>query len=123
MDFDRAQEDGKPDLEDEFLMKAKGLVEQHIADPDFGIAQLASMLNSSESQLYRKIKALTDKSPGPFIRSVRLHNGKKLLKDTNLNVSEIAYEVGFSDPAYFSKAFSIEFGASPREVRKRLSDS
>ena len=67
----------------------------------------------SESSLNRKLKALTDKTLSLFIRSVRLQQGKILLQTTDLNISEIAYYVGFTDPAYFSRIFSQEFGAAP----------
>lgn len=117
-DFERAQENNKPSQEDAFLLKVRNLVEENIAEDNFGNAQLASKMNLSESQLYRKIKALTDKSPIPFIRSVRLHKGKELLQKTEKNVSEVAYEVGFTDPAYFSRAFSKEFGIAPNAIRK-----
>jgi AraC-like DNA-binding protein len=79
---------------------------------------LAKKMNMSEVQLYRKIKALTDRSTAIFIRSVRLAKGKELLQTTHLNVSEIAYEVGFDDPNYFSRTFSQEFGVAPSDVRK-----
>ena len=75
-------------------------------------------MSLSEVQLYRKIKALTDRSTAIFIRSVRLAKGRELLQTTQMNVSEIAYEVGFDDPNNFSRTFSQEFGSAPSEVRK-----
>ena len=71
----------------------------------------------SESQLYRKLKAITNKSTAIFIRSVRLEKAKELLQSTNLTVSEIAYTTGFSNPNWFGKAFKEEFGKSPSEIR------
>ena len=72
----------------------------------------------SQSQLYRKIKALTDLSTAGFIRNVRLTKGKHLLETTDLTVSEVAYEVGFTSPNYFSDAFLEMFGARPTDMRK-----
>jgi transcriptional regulator GlxA family with amidase domain len=74
-------------------------------------------MGMSQSQLYRKIKALTDQSSAAFIRLVRLQKGRELLKTTRLTVSEIAYEVGFSTPGYFSDAYLEAFGERPREAR------
>ena len=72
----------------------------------------------SRSQLFRKIKALTGQSPSLFIRAIRLERGKELLQTTEMSISEIAYEVGFSTPAYFSDAFLEAFGVRPSEVRR-----
>ena len=72
----------------------------------------------SESQLNRKLKALSGKTAAPFIRSIRLQEARKLLQTTELNISEIAYDTGFSDPHYFSRSFSQEFGVAPSSFRK-----
>ncbi len=117
-DFKPFEEENPTSREDAFLIKVQKLIEENISDDNFGNVQLAKKMNLSESQLYRKIKALTDKSPVPFIRSVRLYKGKELLQSTEMNVSEVAYEVGFTDPAYFSRVFSKEFNISPNAIRK-----
>ena len=72
----------------------------------------------SRPQLHRKLKALTNKSTSFYIRSFRLHRAKQLLQTTNLNVSEIAFEVGFANLSYFSRVFKEEFGISPLETRR-----
>jgi len=100
-------------LEGLFLQKAINNIENNIDDSDFGTLQLTLALGMSESQLYRKLKALTGKSTALFIRSVRLQKAKELLKTTTLNISEVAYETGFSNPAWFSRVFKEEFGESP----------
>ncbi|MCB9264079.1 MAG: response regulator [Lewinellaceae bacterium] len=105
-------------LEDEFLRKVRQLVNDNLSDADYGIVQLCRALNMSRSQLFRKLKALTGKPTSLFIRSIRLQKAKQLLLDTGLNVSEIAYEVGFTSPAYFTRAFSEEFGVAPSGVRE-----
>jgi AraC-like DNA-binding protein len=75
-------------------------------------------MNFSESQLYRKLKATSGKSTALFIRSIRLQKGKELVQTTDKTVSEVAYDVGFNDPSYFSRAFKEEFGQSPSAASK-----
>ena len=104
-------------IEDEFLLKVRELIENNISDSNYGIIQLCRALSLSRSQLFRKLKALTGKSTSIFIRSIRLEKAKILLLTTDLNVSEVAYDVGFTSPAYFTKAFSEEFGHTPSKIR------
>ena len=106
-----------PDLEDAFLLKIITHLEKHFDDADFGVPQLSHKMGLSQSQLYRKIKALTDLSTAAFIRRIRLQKGKELLETTGLTMSEIAYQVGFTTPNYFSDAFLEEFGTRPNAMR------
>ncbi len=99
--------------DDVFLKRATSFILADLDDAEFGNEELARKMIMSESSLNRKMKALTDKTLSLFIRSVRLQQGKILLQTTDLNISEIAYSVGFTDPAYFSRIFSQEFGAAP----------
>jgi signal transduction histidine kinase/DNA-binding response OmpR family regulator/streptogramin lyase len=105
-------------LEDAFLQKFRAIVEANLSDPDFEMPQLERALGMSRSQIFRKVKALTGKSPSLFIRSIRLHHSRHLLQTTTLTVSEIAYEVGYSAPNNFSDAFMEEFGERPTAVRR-----
>jgi len=105
------------DPEDAFLQKVRAVVERQISEPELDMSRLEQMLAMSRSQLFRKIKALTGRSPSQFVRSIRLHHGRRLLQTTGLTVSEIAYEVGFSSVKYFSDAFLEEFGERPTGVR------
>jgi YesN/AraC family two-component response regulator len=105
-------------LEEVFLQKLNAQIAERLADVQFDGPQLARAMGLSEVQLYRKIKALTDKSTAIYIRSVRLSKGRELLLNTNKNVSEVAYEVGFDNPSYFSRTFSQEFGIAPSDLRK-----
>ena len=105
-------------IEEIFLQKVNLTIEQNMGDNQFGNEQLSQQMNLSEIQLYRKLKALTGKSIAIYIRSIRLQRGKELLETSELNISEIAYEVGFSDPNYFSRTFSQEFGVPPSDFRK-----
>ena len=107
------------DLEDAFLQKTIALIDEHLDDAEFGNAELSRSMLMSESQLHRKLKALTGHSLSVFIRSVRLRRGRLLLETTDQSVSEVAYAVGFTDPAYFSRTFSAEFGVAPTALRKR----
>ncbi len=104
-------------LEDAFLQKFRAIVEANLSDPDFEMPQLERALAMSRSQIFRKVKALTGKSPSLFIRFIRLHRGRHLLKTSNLSVSEIAYQVGYSALNNFSDAFLEEFGERPLKVR------
>ncbi len=104
-------------LEDEFLQKLRAAVEEKLDDADFGVPELAGAVHMSQMQVYRKLKALTDQTPSQLIRSIRLQRASELLKNSDLTISEIAYDVGFTDPNYFSRAFQQEFGTSPRDFR------
>ena len=103
-----------------FLNTEIDTIHQHLEDANFGPTELAQFLAMSDSQLYRKLKALSNTSTAIFMRKVRLEKGKKLLKRTDLSISEVAYAVGFNDPNWFSKTFKEEFNESPSEFRKQL---
>ncbi|GAB4417788.1 MAG: hybrid sensor histidine kinase/response regulator transcription factor [Bacteroidia bacterium] len=96
-----------------FLEKMRTLTEAHLADPDFKIAALAREMGMSHSALYRKLKALTGLSAKEYLIRLRLQQAAVLLRDRSRNVSEVAFEVGFSDPKYFSTAFKKHFGNTP----------
>ena len=100
-----------------FLNKAIDGIHEHLDDSNFGATELAKFLAMSDSQLYRKLKAISNTSTAVFIRKVRLEKAKELLKTTDLSISEIAYSTGFNDPNWFSKAFKEEFKESPSSFR------
>ena len=102
---------------DEFINKIVEEINNHLDDSDFQTEQLARAIHLSESQLYRKLKALTNTSTAIFIRKVRLQKAKELFSSTDLTVSEVAYSTGFNDPSWFSKCFKEEFGHSPSESK------
>ncbi|WP_117885164.1 hybrid sensor histidine kinase/response regulator transcription factor [Aureibaculum luteum] len=101
-----------------FLQQILNNIHKNLDNANFGPTQLAKEMCLSESQIYRKLKAITDKSTAVFIRSVRLQKAKELIESSHKTVSEIAYEVGFKDPSWFSRAFKEEFGCSPIGIRK-----
>ena len=104
-------------------MEVKSLMEAHFDDESFDVQQLSDNLHISRTQLYRKIKALTGHSASELLRSLRLNRARELLLHTDFNISEIGYEVGYRDPAYFSRAFTHEFGISPSLLREQVSKS
>ncbi len=106
------------DSEANFLKKIAQFIEEHLEEPDFSIPTIAKMLRMSQIQVYRKIKALTNQTPTQFIRAVRMKHALRLLENTELNISEIAYKTGFSDPNYFSRSFQKVYGQSPSAIRK-----
>jgi signal transduction histidine kinase/ligand-binding sensor domain-containing protein/DNA-binding response OmpR family regulator len=105
-----------PDPDSAFLGKITLLVEQHLDDPTFDVEQLEQALGLSRMQLYRKLRSLTNRSGSEFIRLVRLQRGRDLLETGHFSVKEVAFQVGFNDPAYFSRVFKKEFGVSPQQV-------
>ncbi len=104
-------------LEDSFILKIQNAILDNLDDETFDTEKLCRHIGMSASQLYRKLKALTGKSTAIYIRSIRLANALELLQQTEKSISEIAYEVGFKDAAYFSRCFSEEYGQSPRSIR------
>lgn len=107
-----------PGPDDEFFKNLRNVLEAHFSEEDFHVVQLCHELGISRVQLFRKLKALTGSSASEFIRSYRLNKAREMLTTTDLNISEIAFEVGFKDPAYFTRAFSSEFGFAPSVLRK-----
>ncbi|WP_299762288.1 two-component regulator propeller domain-containing protein [uncultured Dokdonia sp.] len=111
-------------LDDKFLKRVLYLIQENIQDPNLNVENLASQLRLSRSQLYRKIKVLTDLSANEFLRKIRLEKAKELLQSSNnYNVSEVTYKVGFSSPSYFTKCFKKEFGYLPTKEEIQISDS
>lgn len=102
--------------EDTFLLKFRDFVEKNMADSDLSVETIGAELGLSRVQLYRKIKALTGQSPVELLRTARLQKGRELLQTTDKTVSEVAYEVGFTAPSYFTKCFKDEFGISPSDL-------
>lgn len=103
---------------DSFLENVLQVIEKNLSDELFGVDKLCKEIGVSERQVQRKLKAITNKSPNQLISSVRLHRAKELLFNNTLNIAEIAFQAGFSNPSYFSKVFKKEFGSSPSELLK-----
>ena len=105
-------------IEDAFISRFKKIVEERLSDSNLSVEDLAADMGLSRVQLYRKVKALTGSSPVDLLRKARLAQAQKLLQETTLSVSEIAYQVGFASPSYFTKCYKDEFGTVPGEARK-----
>ena len=101
-----------------FLNKVLSILEENYQNARFRIEDLYRHLGISRVQLHRKLTALTGQATSSFIRSFRLHKARKLLMETDRNISEIAYEAGFADPNYFTRAFVKEHGITPKEMRR-----
>ena len=105
-------------IDEEFMRRVIGVIEKHLSDENFSIEEFSGELNMSRIQLHRKLKALAGKSASHFLRSIRLAKAKQFIEEKKGNISEIAYSVGFSSPAYFTKCFKDEFGYLPRDLQK-----
>jgi AraC-like DNA-binding protein len=104
--------------DEKFLTQLMDYAELHWGDIHLKVDDFSKPLGCSKSQLYRKLTALTGKSPNSFIREYRLNEALILLNKNTGNVSEIAFETGFSSPSYFSKVFQKVYGRSPSEYQK-----
>jgi AraC-like DNA-binding protein len=100
-------------LDEKLIQNAILRVEHHISDPDFSVEDLSRELGMSRVHLYKKLLALTGKSPLEFIRTIRLQQAAQLLEKSQLTVSEVAYKVGFNNPKYFTKYFKEEYRVLP----------
>jgi TolB-like protein/AraC-like DNA-binding protein len=98
-----------------FLEKITEIINENISDEQFGVSELAQKVGMSRSNLLRKVKSLTGKSVSQYIRLVRLERSIELLKDADLNISEIGFRVGFGSSSYFIKCFHEEYGYPPGE--------
>jgi TolB-like protein/AraC-like DNA-binding protein/TPR repeat protein len=108
-----------PNAKNDFLTKLNVIVEQNIANEQFGVSELADTMNMSRSNLLRKVKKETNLSVTQLISQVRLNRAMELLKATSLNVSEVSHQVGFNSPSYFIKCFRERYGYPPGEIGKR----
>jgi signal transduction histidine kinase/DNA-binding response OmpR family regulator len=102
-------------LDQVFLKRVQKIIEENLEDEAFGVEELAQKLRLSRTQLHRKLSALSNRPASLFIRSVRLYHAGKMLEENEFTVNEVAYSVGFSSHAYFSKCFREEFGCTPKE--------
>ena len=112
-----AEEQNDPAATSIFIARFKEAVEARLADSDISVEDLAADMNLSRVQLYRKVKAITGSSPVELLRTARLNRGYQLLLTSDLSISEVAYQVGFTAPSYFTKCFKEEFGMLPGDVK------
>ena len=111
-----ARDHGRSELqtpEEQFVQRFNDIVREHLDDETLSVEVIADKMALSRTQLYRKIKQLTNYSPNEIIRNVRLHEARALLSKGTLSVSEIAYQTGFTSPSYFTKCYTELFGEKP----------
>jgi AraC-like DNA-binding protein len=101
-----------------FITRFKEAVEKRLDESELSVEDLAADMNLSRVQLYRKVKSYTGSTPVELVRTARLNRGYQLLLTTDKSVSEVAYQVGFSAPSYFTKCFKEEYGLLPGDLRK-----
>jgi len=106
-----------------FLKRLTSIVGENISNPDFSNHDLCSKLNMSTSSLYRKMIDITGISPNKFIQYYRLKRAADLLFSDDLNISELAYSVGFSNPSYFSRIFKSVYKKTPRQYQSQLKNA
>ena len=100
-----------------FIDKALKVIKENYTNPDFDVTEFIDMMGISRSLLHKKLKNLAGQSASRFIRVYRLNIARELIiknrVNHSLNISEIAYEVGFNDPKYFTRCFTKYFGTQP----------
>ena len=104
------------DRDKQFLKQLQTIIQQNLSDSEFGVEDMGQQIGLSRVQLYRKVKAMTGSSVVDLLRKARLAKARRLLETRSMSVSEVAYEVGFSAPSYFTKCFKEEYGMLPGDV-------
>lgn len=104
------------DRDRQFLKQLQAIIQQNLSDSEFGVEDMGQQIGLSRVQLYRKVKAMTGSSVVDLLRKARLAKARRLLETRSMSVSEVAYEVGFSAPSYFTKCFKEEYGMLPGDV-------
>ena len=108
--------------EQRFFSRFHEVLKERLHDEDFTVRQMALAAGMSRTQFYRKFSALTGTSPMDYLHKYRLHAARQMLKETNMRVTQIAFEVGFRNLSHFSQRFHQEFGISPSRYRESASD-
>lgn len=103
------------DKDSQFLLNLIEIIKANLSNSDLKIDDLGKELGMSHTPFYKKIKQLTNQTPNDFLKNIRLEQAKKLLSDSSLNISEIAYLTGFSSPKYFRECFKKQYGENPTE--------
>ncbi|MCB0572387.1 MAG: helix-turn-helix transcriptional regulator, partial [Phaeodactylibacter sp.] len=105
--------------EKKFISRVQAIIYNYLDDPKFNVPTLCRELGMARTSLHNKLKALTGCSTTEYIRAIRLQHARKLLLQTSLTISEIAYRAGFDNPNYFSTSFKEVFGHPPTSFRKK----
>lgn len=105
--------------DDAFLQKARQVIENNLANPDFSVKLLAREVSMSNSMLYRKISDLLNINPNTFIRKTRMLKAAEMIEEGDLTISDVAFKCGFKDVSYFGVTFKKEFGVTPTQYQKK----
>ena len=111
------------DRDKQFLKQLQAIIQKNLSDSEFGVEDMGQQIGLSRVQLYRKVKAMTGSSVVDLLRKARLAKARRLLETRSMSVSEVAYEVGFSAPSYFTKCFKEEYGMLPGDVGNVLGNN
>ncbi|MEM9001192.1 MAG: response regulator [Bacteroidota bacterium] len=106
-------------IDEQFLLKVQQVLDASLIEPIFNTEAFSRAVGMSRMQLHRKLKALTGLSTSEFIRSQRLKLAANMLRNSDINVSQIGYAVGFNDHSYFSKCFKEAYGMTPSDFSKK----
>lgn len=106
-------------LDEKLIEKAIKYVEDNMSRTELSVEELSRELGMSRVHLYKKLLQITGKTPIEFIRVIRLKRAAQLLRESQLHVSEVAFEVGFNNPKYFSRYFKDEFGVLPSVYQEK----
>ncbi len=93
------------------------VIDRHLGDTEFDLKTLAGELNLSRSQLFRKVRFISDTTPNELLRMIRMKRAAHLLRSSDLNVTQVMYQVGLKNPSHFSNSFKKYFGVNPGEYR------
>ncbi len=104
------------DRDKQFMKQLHAIIQKNLSNSEFGVEDIGKQIGLSRVQLYRKVKAMTGSSVVDLLRKARLAKAKRLLESRSMSVSEVAYDVCFSAPSYFTKCFKDEYGMLPGEV-------
>ena len=111
------------DRDKQFLKQLQAIIQKNLSYSEFGVEDMGQQIGLSRVQLYRKVKAMTGSSVVDLLRKARLAKARRLLETRSMSVSEVAYEVGFSAPSYFTKCFKDEYGMLPGDVGNVLGNN
>jgi YesN/AraC family two-component response regulator len=119
----RAGATGIAPTDQAYVARVREAIQRRLADPDFGVGELADAVSQDRSQLFRRVKQLFGESPSDLIRRMRVEEGKRLLTEGAATVTDVAYAVGFNSLSYFCRCFQDAYGSTPAAYRSRPSVS
>lgn len=110
-------------LDQQLVDNATAYVENNISNSDISVETMSEAMNMSRVHLYKRLTAITGQTPSEFIRDIRLRHAERLLRLSQLTVSEVSYKVGISNPRYFSKYFKDKYGMLPSQYKSQESST